>query len=157
MYRILHATTRAPANVVHLPDLRFRARAVDAIERITHSICTLEFEDHRPLYDWFIDELPVPPAPHQIEFARLNLTYTIMASGTAAAGDRGPRQRLGRSPHADHVRGAPPRLPAAALRDFCGVIGVAQVESTVDVAMLEYCVREDLNTTAPRGWRCCAR
>ncbi len=85
----------------------------DAIEGITHSLCTLEFENHRPLYDWFIQNLPVPYEPHQTEFARLNLTYTVMSKRKlAAAGIRPHRQRLGRPAHAHALRPAPARLHA---------------------------------------------
>ena len=85
----------------------------DAIEGITHSLCTLEFEDHRPLYDWFLDELERSATPQQIEFARLNLTYTVMSKRKLlAAGRRRPGARLGRSAHADDLGAAPPRLHA---------------------------------------------
>ena len=85
----------------------------DAIERITHSICTLEFEDHRPLYDWLIENLPLPGTPQQIEFARLNLTYTVMSKRKLlAAREREARRRLGRPAHADDLRPAPARLHA---------------------------------------------
>ena len=123
----------------------------DAIEGITHSLCTLEFEDHRPLYDWLIDHLPVPARPRQIEFARLNLTYTLMS-----------KRRLLELVNEGHVAGwDDPRMPTlvamrrrgytpAAIRTFCERIGVAKRENVVDVALLEHAVREDLNRTAPR-------
>jgi glutaminyl-tRNA synthetase len=123
----------------------------DAIERITHSLCTLEFEDHRPLYDWLIDHLPVPARPRQIEFARLNLTYTVMS-----------KRKLLELVQQGHVKGwDDPRMPtivamrrrgytAEAIRTFCERIGVAKRENVVDVALLEHAVREDLNRTAPR-------
>ena len=123
----------------------------DALERITHSICTLEFEDHRPLYDWFIENLPVPRKPQQIEFARLNLTYTVMS-----------KRKLLRLVEQGIVRGwDDPRMPTiaglrrrgytpAAIRDFCERIGVAKSNSMVDIALLEHCLREDLNKRAPR-------
>src|SRR3954447_8209513 len=123
----------------------------DAIERITHSLCTLEFEDHRPLYDWLIEHLPVPARPRQIEFARLNLTYTIMS-----------KRKLLELVQEGHVTGwDDPRMPTivgmrrrgytpAAIRAFCDRIGVAKRENTVDVAQLEHAVREDLNAHAPR-------
>ena len=123
----------------------------DAIEGITHSICTLEFEDHRPLYDWFLDQLDVPCHPQQIEFARLNLTYTVMS-----------KRKLLQLVRDGHVDGwDDPRMPTLAgfrrrgytpeaIRDFCDRIGVAKANSTVDVAMLEHSVREDLNKRAPR-------
>jgi glutaminyl-tRNA synthetase len=123
----------------------------DAIERITHSLCTLEFEDHRPLYDWLIDNLPVPSKPRQIEFARLNLTYTVMS-----------KRRLLELVEEGHVSGwDDPRMPTIvgmrrrgytpeAIRTFCDRIGVARRENIVDVAVLEHAVREDLNRRAPR-------
>ena len=123
----------------------------DALELITHSLCTLEFEDHRPLYDWLIEHLPVPARPQQIEFARLNLTYTVMS-----------KRKLLDLVQEGHVSGwDDPRMPTIvgmrrrgytpeAIRMFCERIGVAKRENTVDVALLEHAVREDLNRTAPR-------
>jgi len=124
----------------------------DAIEGITHSICTLEFEDHRPLYDWFLDQLDVPCHPRQIEFARLNLTYTVLS-----------KRKLLQLVRDRHVDGwDDPRMPTIAgyrrrgytpesIRNFCERIGVAKANSTVDVAMIEHSVREDLNKRAPRA------
>jgi glutaminyl-tRNA synthetase len=123
----------------------------DAIEQITHSLCTLEFEDHRPLYDWLIDHLAVPARPRQIEFARLNLTYTVMS-----------KRKLLELVQEKHVQGwDDPRMPTIgamrrrgytpeAIRTFCERIGVAKRENVVDVALLEHAVREDLNKTSPR-------
>jgi glutaminyl-tRNA synthetase len=123
----------------------------DAIEGITHSLCTLEFEDHRPLYEWFLDNLTLPSRPRQIEFARLNLTYTVMS-----------KRRLLRLVEDGVVRGwDDPRMPtivglrrrgftAAAIHDFCERVGVAKKESIIDVALLEHCARENLNKVAPR-------
>ncbi|NUR54877.1 MAG: glutamine--tRNA ligase/YqeY domain fusion protein [Acidobacteria bacterium] len=123
----------------------------DALEQITHSLCTLEFEDHRPLYDWLIEHLPVPARPRQIEFARLNLTYTVMS-----------KRRLLELVQEGHVSGwDDPRMPTIvgmrrrgytpdAIRTFCERIGVAKRENIVDVALLEHAVREDLNLHAPR-------
>jgi glutaminyl-tRNA synthetase len=123
----------------------------DALERITHSLCTLEFEDHRPLYDWLIEHLPVPAQPRQIEFARLNLTYTVMS-----------KRKLLELVEEGHVGGwDDPRMPTIvgmrrrgytpeAIRAFCERIGVAKRENIVDVALLEHAVREDLNKRAPR-------
>jgi glutaminyl-tRNA synthetase len=123
----------------------------DAIEHITHSLCTLEFEDHRPLYDWLIDHLPVPARPRQIEFARLNLTYTLLS-----------KRKLLDLVQEGHVEGwDDPRMPtigamrrrgytAEAIRAFSERIGVAKRENVVDVALLEHAVREDLNKTSPR-------
>jgi glutaminyl-tRNA synthetase len=123
----------------------------DAIEEITHSLCTLEFEDHRPLYDWLVEHLPVPARPRQIEFARLNLTYTVMS-----------KRKLLTLVEEGAVKGwDDPRMPTIvgmrrrgytpeAIRAFCDRIGVAKRENTVDVALLEHAVREDLNKRAPR-------
>jgi glutaminyl-tRNA synthetase len=123
----------------------------DAIEHITHSLCTLEFENHRPLYDWLIAHLPVPARPRQIEFARLNLTYTVLS-----------KRKLLELVQQGHVKGwDDPRMPTIgamrrrgytpeAIRTFCERIGVAKRENVVDVALLEHAVREDLNKTAPR-------
>jgi glutaminyl-tRNA synthetase len=123
----------------------------DAIESITHSLCTLEFEDHRPLYDWLIENLPVPAQPRQIEFARLNLTYTVTS-----------KRRLLQLVDEGHVGGwDDPRMPTIvamrrrgytpeAIRAFCDRIGVAKRENIVDVALLEHAVRDDLNKRAPR-------
>ena len=123
----------------------------DSLERITHSICTLEFENNRPLYDWFLDELKVKDHPQQIEFARLNLTYTVLS-----------KRRLIELVEKHLVQGwDDPRMPTLAgmrrrgytpeaIRTFCDRIGVAKNDSVVDVALLEHCVREDLNEKAPR-------
>ena len=124
----------------------------DAIEGITHSLCTLEFEDHRPFYDWVIDSLHLADAPQQIEFARLNLTYTVMS-----------KRKLLQLVEEGRVHGwDDPRMPTIgglrrrgctpeAIRDFCERIGIAKKENAIDVALLEYCVREDLNRRAPRA------
>jgi glutaminyl-tRNA synthetase len=123
----------------------------DALEGITHSLCTLEFEDHRPVYDWVLDNVPVPCHPQQIEFARLNLTYTVMS-----------KRKLLELVEGRHVNGwDDPRLPTlsgmrrrgytpAAIRAFCDRIGVAKRENIINVAQLEHAVREDLNLHAPR-------
>jgi glutaminyl-tRNA synthetase len=123
----------------------------DALEHITHSLCTLEFQDHRPLYDWLVETLPVPARPRQIEFARLNLTYMVMS-----------KRKLRDLVSENHVAGwDDPRMPTiagmrrrgytpAAIRNFCDRIGVAKRENLVDVALLEHAVREDLNKTANR-------
>ncbi len=123
----------------------------DSIEHITHSMCTLEFEDHRPLYNWFIQQLGIFPS-QQIEFDRLNLTYTLLSKRKllqAGAGEA--RQRLGRSAHADAVRHPPPRLHAGSDAQFLWrTIGVSKTNGTIELAMLEHFVREDLNTRAQR-------
>jgi glutaminyl-tRNA synthetase len=123
----------------------------DALENITHSLCTLEFEDHRPLYDWCVEHLIDGPRPRQIEFARLNLNYTVMS-----------KRKLLQLVEQKHVTGwNDPRMPTIsglrrrgytpeAIRDFCARIGVAKKENVIDVAQLEHSVREDLNRRAPR-------
>ncbi len=124
----------------------------DAIEGITHSLCTLEFEDHRPLYDWVLDQLPVPCHPQQIEFARLDLTYTITS-----------KRKLKQLVEEGHVKGwDDPRLPTlqglrrrgvppAAIRNFCDRVGVSKADNRVDIALLEHAVREALDKHAPRA------
>jgi len=123
----------------------------DAIEEITHSLCTLEFENHRPLYDWVLDTLETPVHPRQIEFARLNLTYTVMS-----------KRKLMQLVQEGHVSGwNDPRMltisglrrrgySPASIRDFCKEIGIGKKESWIDMGVLENAVRNDLNTTAPR-------
>ena len=151
MYRILRATHHRTGNKWCIyPTYDFAHGQSDSIEGITHSICTLEFEDHRPLYDWFLDQLEIHH-PRQIEFARLNLSYTVMS-----------KRRLLELVEQGHVTGwDDPRMPTLAglrrrgytpesIRDFCERIGVAKKNSTVDMAMLEHCLREDLNRRAPR-------
>ena len=152
MYRILHATHPRTGDAWKIyPSYDYAHGQSDAIEHITHSICTLEFEDHRPLYDWFIENLPVPSRPRQYEFARLNLTYTILS-----------KRVLTRLVQDGHVAGwDDPRMPTlaglrrrgvppAALRDFVKRIGVAKANSVVDVQMLDFSIRETLNRTALR-------
>ncbi len=124
----------------------------DAIEGITHSICTLEFEAHRPLYDWCINNLPVPATPHQYEFSRLNVNYTVTS-----------KRKLKQLVDEKHVDGwDDPRMPTIAgmrrrgftpkaLREFCELAGVTKVEGVVDISTLEYTIREDLNEIAPRA------
>jgi len=152
LYRILHAEHHRTGNAWCIyPMYDFAHGQCDAIEGITHSICTLEFEDHRPLYDWFIENLPVPHKPHQYEFARLNLTYTVLS-----------KRKLLELVNKGYVAGwDDPRMPTlaglrrrgytpAAIRAFCDRIGVAKSNSTVEVETLEGCLREDLNKTALR-------
>jgi glutaminyl-tRNA synthetase len=123
----------------------------DAIERITHSLCTLEFEDHRPLYDWLIANLPVPATPQQIEFARLNLTYTVMSKRKLLALVQEGHVAGWDDPRMPTIVGMRRRgYPPAAIRNFCERIGIAKRENIVDVAVLEHAVREDLNQHAPR-------
>jgi glutaminyl-tRNA synthetase len=151
MYRIMHATHhRTGDRWCIYPMYDFAHGLSDSIETITHSICTVEFEDHRPLYDWFLDELNVYH-PQQIEFARLNLSHTIMS-----------KRKLLKLVKEGYVAGwDDPRMPTISglrrrgytpesVRDFCERIGVAKKESIVDIALLEHCLREDLNKRAPR-------
>lgn len=123
----------------------------DSIERITHSICSLEFEDHRPLYDWTLDELEVDCHPQQIEFARLNLTYTVLSKRKLLLLVNGGYVSGWDDPRMPTISGLRRRgYPPESIRKFCDRIGVAKRNSTVDIALLEHCVREDLNLTAPR-------
>jgi len=152
LYRILHAHHPRTGDAWCIyPTYDFAHGQSDAIEGITHSICTLEFEDHRPLYDWLIENLPVPSRPRQYEFARLNLSHTLMS-----------KRRLMELVRDGHVRGwDDPRMPTlaglrrrgippAAIRDFAARIGVAKANSTVDAALFAHCVREYLNKMALR-------
>jgi len=152
LYRILHAEhPRTGRRWCIYPTYDFAHGQSDAIEGITHSLCTLEFEDHRPLYDWLVANLPVPSRPRQYEFARLNLNYTVLSKrfltelvqqGRVSGWDDPRMPTLA----ALRRRGVPP----AALRDFVQRVGVARANSIVDVAMLDHAVREHLNKTAQR-------
>jgi glutaminyl-tRNA synthetase len=152
LYRIRRATHyRSGDRWCIYPMYDYAHPISDALEGITHSLCTLEFEDHRPVYDWVLDNVPVPCHPQQIEFARLNLTYTVMS-----------KRKLLELVEGRHVKGwDDPRLPTlsgmrrrgytpAAIRAFCDRIGVAKRENIINVAQLEHAVREDLNLHAPR-------
>src|SRR5438132_32202 len=122
----------------------------DALEHITHSLCTLEFEDHRPLYDWLIDNTPVPAKPRQIEFARLNLTYTVMSKRKLLELVQERRVNGWDDPRMPTLVGMRRRgYPPQAIRAFCDRIGVAKRENIVDVALLEDAVRDDLNKRVP--------
>jgi len=124
----------------------------DALERITHSICTLEFEDHRPLYDWLVDNLPLPGKPQQIEFARLNLTYTVMSKRKLLQLVNEKRVSGWDDPRMPTISGIRRRgFTPEAMRRFAEEIGVAKRENVVDVGLLEFFVREDLNKRAPRA------
>ncbi len=151
MYRILHASHhRTGDNWCIYPMYDWAHGIEDSVEGITHSICTLEFENHRPLYDWFLDQLGAYH-PQQIEFARLNLTYTVMS-----------KRKLLKLVQDGLVGGwDDPRMPTisgmrrrgyspASIRNFCKIIGINKFNSTIDFALLEHCVREDLNKTSPR-------
>ena len=153
LYRIRHATHHQTGDKWPIyPTYDFAHGQEDAIEGITHSICTLEFEDHRPLYDWFIANLPVPNRPRQIEFARLNTSYTVTSKrklkqlvdeGLVSGWD---------DPRMPTIAGLRRRgYPAGAIRHFCEEIGTSRSDSVVDVAMLESAVRDHLNKSAPRA------
>ena len=152
LYRIRHAEHQRTGNAWPIyPMYDYAHPLSDAIEGITHSLCTLEYEDHRPLYDWLIENVRVPTRPRQYEFARLNLNYTVMS-----------KRKLLRLVEEKHVRGwDDPRMPTiaglrrrgftpASLRNFAERVGVAKRENVIDAGLLEFCVREDLNRTAPR-------
>jgi len=152
IYRVKHADHhRTGSKWCIYPTYDFAHGQSDAIEEITHSLCTLEFEVHRPLYDWFVEHLPVPAVPRQIEFARLNLSHTILS-----------KRNLLRLVEEGHVDGwDDPRMPTLAgfrrrgftpesIRNFCDRIGLAKADSTVDVKMLDHSLREHLEVVAPR-------
>ena len=152
LYRILHAEHPRTGKAWNIyPSYDFAHGQSDAIEGITHSICTLEFEDHRPLYDWFLENLPVPSNPHQYEFARLNLTYTMLSKRVLTELVRGGHVDGWDDPRMPTLAGLRRRgVPPEAIREFVRRIGVAKANSTVDMAMFEYAIREHLNKTAPR-------
>lgn len=152
LYRIIHAPHPHVGDAWRIyPMYDYAHGQSDAIEGITHSICTLEFEDHKPLYEWFLANLPVPSQPRQYEFARLNLTYTVMS-----------KRKLHELVNQKIVNGwDDPRMPtlmgirrrgytSGAVRNFCERIGVGRSDSWIDMSILEECVREDLNEGAPR-------
>jgi len=152
IYRILHAShPRTGEAWCIYPTYDFAHGQSDAIEGVTHSLCTLEFADHRPLYDWLIENLPVPAVPRQTEFARLNLAYTVLS-----------KRRLIQLVEEGHVAGwDDPRMPTLrglrrrgfppeAIRDFCKRIGIAKADNLVEVALLEHCARDRLNKIAER-------
>jgi len=153
LYRIRHAHHHQTGDKWKIyPTYDYAHGQSDAIEGISHSICTLEFEDHRPLYEWFLKNLPVPAVPRQYEFARLNLNYTVMS-----------KRKLKQLVDEKHVSGwDDPRMPTisglrrrgytpASIRAFCDMIGVARAESVVDVGLLEFAIRDDLDKQAPRA------
>lgn len=153
LYRIRHAThQRTGDDWCIYPMYDYAHPISDALELITHSLCTLEFQDHRPLYDWFVDNLPVPAKPIQTEFARLNLSHTVTS-----------KRKLRELVEANVVNGwDDPRLPTlrgmrkrgyppAALRLFCEMIGISRADSVIDMSLLEECVRAELNKTAKRA------
>jgi glutaminyl-tRNA synthetase len=151
MYRILHATHHRTGDQWCIyPTYDFTHGQSDSIERITHSICTLEFENHRPLYDWYIRELGIF-APQQIEFARLNLTYTVMSKRFLLELVKTGRVSGWDDPRMPTICGLRRRgYTPEAIRNFCATIGVSKVDSVVDIALLEHCLRMDLNKRAQR-------
>jgi glutaminyl-tRNA synthetase len=152
LYRILHAShPRTGTAWTIYPSYDFAHGQSDAIERVTHSLCTLEFEDHRPLYDWFLEHLPVPSRPRQYEFARLNLTHTVLSKRVLTELVRGGHVKGWDDPRMPTLAGLRRRgVPPQALRDFVKRVGVAKANSVVDVAMFDFSVREVLNKTALR-------
>jgi len=152
LYRIVKAPhPRTGTTWSIYPSYDFAHGQSDAIEGITHSICTLEFEDHRPLYDWFLENLPVPSKPHQYEFARLNLTYTVLSKRVLTTLVRDGHVKGWDDPRMPTLAGLRRRgVPAAAIRDFVKRIGVAKANSVVDANMLDFSIREALNKTALR-------
>ena len=152
LYRILHAHHPRTGDTWKIyPSYDFAHGQSDALEHITHSICTLECADHRPLYDWCIANLPVPSRPHQYEFARLNVTYTLLSKRVLTELVRGGHVAGWDDPRMPTLAGLQRRgIPAEALREFVKRIGVAKANSTVDLGMFDFVVREVLNRTAPR-------
>lgn len=152
LYRIKHASHHRTGDKWCIYPMYDYAHCIsDALENITHSLCTLEFEIHRELYDWVLDNISIKAHPRQIEFARLELTYTVLS-----------KRKLLQLVDEKHVSGwDDPRMPTLsglrrrgytpeAIREFCGRIGIAKTNSTVDLSLLEYCLREDLNRRCPR-------
>ena len=152
LYRILHTPHPRTGDAWCIyPSYDFAHGQSDAIEGVTHSLCTLEFEDHRPLYDWLLENLPVPSRPRQYEFARLNINYTVLSkrflTGLVSQG----RVSGWDDPRMPTLAGLRRRgVPAAAIRDFARRVGVARANSLVDIGMFEHAVREHLNRTAQR-------
>ncbi len=153
LYRIRHATHhRTGDRWCIYPMYDYAHPLSDAIEGVTHSICTLEFEDHRPLYDWLIEHCRTPARPQQIEFARLNLTYTVMSKRRLLALVEGGHVSGWDDPRMPTLSGLRRRgVPPEAIRTFCERVGVAKRNSTVEVEMLEHAIREELNRRAPRA------
>jgi glutaminyl-tRNA synthetase len=152
LYRILHAAhPRTGTKWCIYPSYDYAHGQSDAIEGITHSICTLEFADHRPLYDWLLENLPVPSRPRQYEFARLNMTKTILSKRVLTGLVRGKHVSGWDDPRMPTLAGLRRRgVPPAALRDFAKRVGVAKANSIVDAAMLDFSIREELNRSALR-------
>lgn len=152
LYRILHAHhPRTGDTWCIYPTYDFAHGQGDAIEGVTHSLCTLEFEDHRPLYNWLIENLPVPSQPRQTEFSRLNMTYMALSKRKLIELVKDGHVSGWDDPRMPTLRGLRRRgVPAAALRDFCSRIGLTKSDNTIEYPMLEHCIREDLNKNAQR-------
>ncbi|MDP2618806.1 MAG: glutamine--tRNA ligase/YqeY domain fusion protein [Hyphomicrobiales bacterium] len=152
LYRILHAShARTGDKWCIYPGYDFAHGQSDAIENITHSLCTLEFEDHRPLYDWLLENLPVPSRPRQYEFARLNLAHTVLSKRVLTELVRGGFVAGWDDPRMPTLAGLRRRgVPPAAIREFVKRVGIAKANSLVDYAMFEFSIREILNRTAER-------
>jgi glutaminyl-tRNA synthetase len=152
IYRIVHAAHPRTGDAWCVyPTYDFAHGQSDAIEGITHSICTLEFEDHRPLYDWFIDNLPVPSRPHQYEFARLSITHTVLSKRVLLLLVNEGHVHGWDDPRMPTISGLRRRgFPAEGIRDFVTMVGVAKADNVVEVGMLEHAVRNVLNRTAAR-------
>ncbi len=152
LYRIVHAPHPRTADAWCIyPTYDYAHGQEDAIEGITHSICTLEFENHRPLYDWFIENLPVPSRPHQYEFAPLNLTWTVLSKRFLRGLVEEDRVHGWDDPRMPTIAGMRRRgYPAEGIRDFLASVGVSKREATVEVGQLEYHVRNVLNRDAQR-------
>ncbi|GGI80741.1 glutamine--tRNA ligase/YqeY domain fusion protein [Legionella impletisoli] len=153
LYRIRHATHQQTGDQWCIyPMYDYAHPLSDALEHITHSLCTLEFQDHRPLYDWLIEHLPVPARPVQTEFARLNLSHTVTSK-------RKLRQLVEENyvsgwddPRLPTIRGMRKRgYPPKAIREFCELIGISRSDSVIDMSLMEECVRDELNKTAKRA------
>ena len=152
LYRILHSSHPRTGDAWRIyPSYDFAHGQSDAIEGVTHSLCTLEFEDHRPLYDWFLEHLPVPSRPRQYEFARLNLSYTVLSKRVLTQLVQQGHVEGWDDPRMPTLAGLRRRgVPPAAIREFVRRIGVAKANSVVDFAMLEHAIREYLNKTSLR-------
>ncbi len=152
IYRIRHASHHRTGDTWCIyPMYDFDHCLTDSIEGITHSLCTLEFEIHRPLYDWFLEALDMPCRPQQIESARLNLTYTVMSKRKLLELVKEGRVSGWDDPRMPTICGLRRRgVPAAAIRNFCELIGVTKYNSLTDIALLEHCIRDELNKSALR-------
>ena len=152
LYRIVHQHHHRTGDKWHIyPMYDYAHGQSDAIEGVTHSLCTLEFEDHRPLYNWFIDNLPVPHRPRQIEFARLNLTYTVMSKRKLLQLVKEKRVNGWDDPRMPTIRGLRRRgYTPRSIREFAARAGISKRPQTVDLALLDFCLRQDLEENASR-------